>query len=268
MDSPPVPLVIVPKANFTNRATFTFSHTEMCNGLCSVLVLCGVAGACLYLLHSTNSVRVPLCTLTGKCLSKDTTAAFVHWSENLYCSGAMEQRCRLNDGYAVSPGVCYWQKQHKIHRSWLPVESADIKSSTRATLKGHRWDPLQPHWPWKGNSAFRYFGRVAASRCLRGKHVILAGDSTTRDTFYELVTVPPPTSTLVLILYIITLESRHPLVGRWPDTAATLCATYGMIAGSTGPTVPTRQRIPVGQQPTVRAGAEATNANLAFATCE
>jgi hypothetical protein len=43
-----------------------------------------------------------------------------------------------------------------------------------------RWDPLR-----KGVGGFRYFGREEAERCVRGKRIHLAGDSTTRDTFYE-----------------------------------------------------------------------------------
>ena len=96
--------------------------------------------------------------------------------------------------------MCHWQKQHAQHR-WLPVEAADMNTTKRPTFMGHRWDPLQPHGPRSGESGergesgksgFRYFGRDAASKCLQGKRVLVAGDSTTRDTFYELVTVPPP----------------------------------------------------------------------------
>ena len=126
-----------------------------------------------------------------------TGTAFTRWSDNLYCSGASGQSCRLPNGREVLAGMCHWRKQHAPHR-WLPVEEADMNVTNRPTFVGHRWDPLRPHGPRSGESSgesgesgFRHFGRDEASRCLQGKRVLVAGDSTTRDTFYELVTVPP-----------------------------------------------------------------------------
>ena len=125
-----------------------------------------------------------------------TGTAFTRWSDNLYCSGASGQSCRLPNAREVPAGMCHWQKQHAQHR-WLPVEEADMNVTNRAAFVGHRWDPLRPHGPRRDESGesdesgFRHFGRDEASRCLQGKRVLVAGDSTTRDTFYELVTVPP-----------------------------------------------------------------------------
>ena len=138
----------------------------------------------------------PQAPLSKRRTPQGTGTAFTRWSDNLYCSGASGQSCRLANGRDVLSGMCHWQKQHAQHR-WLPVEEADMNTTKRPTFVGHRWDPLQPHGPRSGESGesdqsgFRYFGRDAASRCLQGKRVLVAGDSTTRDTFYELVTVPP-----------------------------------------------------------------------------
>ena len=52
----------------------------------------------------------------------------------------------------------------------------------RSSWQGQRWDPLLPHWPKSSESGFRYFGRQAAHDCLEGKRILVAGDSTTRDT--------------------------------------------------------------------------------------
>ena len=159
-------------------------------------------------LFFTEPLRPPPRALSKRHATQGTGTAFTRWSDNLYCSGASGQSCRLANGRDVPPGMCHWQKQHAQHR-WLPVEEADMNTTKRPTFVGHRWDPLQPHGPRRGKSGesgetgesgengesgesgFRYFGRDAASRCLQGKRVLVAGDSTTRDTFYELVTVPP-----------------------------------------------------------------------------
>ena len=153
-------------------------------------------------LFFTEPLRPPPRALSKRHAPQGTGTAFTRWSDNLYCSGASGQSCRLANGRDVPPGMCHWQKQHAQHR-WLPVEEADMNTTKRPTFVGHRWDPLQPHGLRRGESresresreggesGFRYFGRDAASRCLQGKRVLVAGDSTTRDTFYELVTVPP-----------------------------------------------------------------------------
>ena len=101
----------------------------------------------------------------------------------------------MPDGRDVLAGECHWHKQLSPNR-WQPVKAADMNTTKRPSFAGHRWDPLQPPHESQSSvqsseSGFRYFGREAASRCLLGKRVLVAGDSTTRDTFYELVTVPP-----------------------------------------------------------------------------
>ena len=205
-----------------------------------------------------------------------TGTAFTRWSDNLYCSGASGQSCRLPNGREVLAGMCHWQKQHAPHR-WLPVEEADMNVTNRPTFVGHRWDPLRPHGPRSGESSgesgesgFRHFGRDEASRCLQGKRVLVAGDSTTRDTFYELVTVPPASPLCRAVGSQDSSVARpHPAPGRWPDTAARSCATCRTRAGRTGPTAPTRRATPVGRWPTARAGAwvTTTSASPACVTC-
>jgi hypothetical protein len=157
----------------------------------------GAMGALLGFFSTTPPLPPPpQAPLSKRRTPQGTGTAFTRWSDNLYCSGASGQSCRLANGRDVLSGMCHWQKQHAQHR-WLPVEEADMNTTKRPTFVGHRWDPLQPHGPRSGESGesdqsgFRYFGRDAASRCLQGKRVLVAGDSTTRDTFYELVTVPP-----------------------------------------------------------------------------
>lgn len=155
----------------------------------------GAMGALLGFFSTTPPLPPPpQAPLSKRRTPQGTGTAFTRWSDNLYCSGASGQSCRLANGRDVLSGMCHWQKQHAQHR-WLPVEEADMNTTKRPTFVGHRWDPLQPHGPRSGESGesdqsgFRYFGRDAASRCLQGKRVLVAGDSTTRDTFYELVTV-------------------------------------------------------------------------------
>jgi hypothetical protein len=53
-------------------------------------------------------------------------------------------------------------------------------SSIISRWPSDRWDPVAAHIP-----GFRYFDAKAAQSCVRGKRVMIAGDSTTRDTFYE-----------------------------------------------------------------------------------
>lgn len=50
-----------------------------------------------------------------------------------------------------------------------------------------RWDPLLIHS--SDEIGYRYFDRDAAAECVRHKRIFVAGDSTTRDTFYEFLAV-------------------------------------------------------------------------------
>ena len=109
-------------------------------------------------------------------------SAFRHFSTQLYCSGAEEQRCP--DGSPA--GTCYWHRPSNL-AGFRPVVAADANQSwpERSRLyPSDRWDPTR-----SGATGFRYFGKEAAAKCVRGKRIHFAGDSTTRDTFYEFAAV-------------------------------------------------------------------------------
>jgi hypothetical protein len=103
-------------------------------------------------------------------------STFRHFAAQLYCSGAEEQRCP--DGRQA--GVCNWFRSGS---QLIPIVDADVNrswSENSRRFSSDRWDPVRA-----GASGFRYFDRDAAASCVRGKRIHLAGDSTTRDTFYE-----------------------------------------------------------------------------------
>jgi len=105
---------------------------------------------------------------------------FEQLSTQLYCAGAMEQLCRV-DGRAVWPGHCHWLRSP----DWLPTTERDMRRETRARWPNDRFNP-------RGRGVaggYRYFGPEAAAACARGHRILVAGDSTTRDTFYELMAV-------------------------------------------------------------------------------
>ena len=121
----------------------------------------------------------------------------MRFSAQLFCSGAMEQRCNLGHNMTSTAGACLWYKQ-----SGKSVREVDMNrsiSESHATTIVRRWpsdawDPVAAGMP-----GFRYFGPKAAEACVRGKRVMIAGDSTTRDTFYE---------------FALVVRSRQPTRGR------------------------------------------------------
>lgn len=103
---------------------------------------------------------------------------FRRWAETLYCTGAEEEKCPLANGTRVRPGQCNWQKH--VGSEWVSVPEADM--ADRAHLpwwNAHRWEP-------PAESGYRHFDREAAAACVRAKRLLVAGDSTSRDTFYML----------------------------------------------------------------------------------
>lgn len=70
------------------------------------------------------------------------------------------------------------------------LSEADVnKTSERANLiqrrmPSDRWDPVLA-----GSKGFRYFDKAAAAACVASKRIHIAGDSTSRDTFYEFLAV-------------------------------------------------------------------------------
>lgn len=95
--------------------------------------------------------------------------AFLRFSEQLYCAGAEERRCPLPNGGRTEAGSCYWRST--TNRTSLPRPTDE-------------WDPEEV-----GAGGYRRIRRSEANECAHGKRVLLLGDSTTRDTFYELSAV-------------------------------------------------------------------------------
>lgn len=105
---------------------------------------------------------------------------FEDFSAQLYCAGASEQLCRVN-GAPVASGVCHWRLP-----AGASVTVDDINTAAgKLRMASDRWDPRTDGIPGE----FRKYGPLAASECVRGRRLLIAGDSTTRDTFYELLAV-------------------------------------------------------------------------------
>uniref|UniRef100_A0A7S4BGA5 Uncharacterized protein n=1 Tax=Chrysotila carterae TaxID=13221 RepID=A0A7S4BGA5_CHRCT len=124
--------------------------------------------------------------------ARSAALKFRSFSEQLYCSGAEAGICAPFGSQSFSAGECYWHKQVSDGK-WVPVNAAEVVDSTvdngkmKARFKYDRWDPLL--FPDVAGTGYRYFGREEAARCLRHKHIMVAGDSTARDTFYTLMNV-------------------------------------------------------------------------------
>lgn len=102
-----------------------------------------------------------------------------HFATQMYCAGAEKQRCP--DG--TEAGHCMW-----FTRGMRPVTAHEMNRSdwerVARRLSSDRWDPVRSNV--KG---FHYFDKAAAAACLAGKRIHISGDSTARDTFYELLAV-------------------------------------------------------------------------------
>jgi hypothetical protein len=107
---------------------------------------------------------------------------FERLAAQLYCAGAMDQACPGGK----SAGQCNWLKAP----SWTPVSAAEVSKDESVwarnakRLASDRWDPRNA---W--GSDFRLFNPESAAKCVRGKRFLIAGDSTTRDTYYEFMAV-------------------------------------------------------------------------------
>ena len=117
-----------------------------------------------------------------------TASRFRRFSAQLYCSGAEENACATPAG-RQSAGQCFWFKGSGTN--WQPLAASEVVhpnedgGKAKARFPADRWDPLLA--PGADKTGYRYFGREEAAHCLRHKRVLVAGDSTTRDTFYELM---------------------------------------------------------------------------------
>lgn len=117
---------------------------------------------------------------------KQHDAGFRHFSNALYCAGAEEQRCP--NGQLA--GTCNWFKDERGALSAVTVADMNRTISEAAAARVNRRMPSDRFDPTRaGEKHFRYFGRDEAATCVRGKRVLFAGDSTTRDTFYEFMAV-------------------------------------------------------------------------------
>jgi len=105
---------------------------------------------------------------------------FEHFSTQLYCSGATEQLCRV-DGEAVASGQCYWRRSP----DWRATTLDDVNVTNKPRFPRDRWDPREA----TDAKGFHKYGPESAAACARGRRILVAGDSTTRDTFYELLAV-------------------------------------------------------------------------------
>lgn len=147
---------------------------------------------------------------------------FRQFSANLYCAGAEEQRCPTGE----PPGICYWQRPD-ARGQLTPLVTADANRSWNENVRLYprdRWDPLR-----KGVGGFRYFGREEAERCVRGKRIHLAGDSTTRDTFYEFAAAaghPMFTDTAMGIWKDGTYEPTSPITSGGKDRTGECLGNY------------------------------------------
>ena len=109
---------------------------------------------------------------------------FERWSDSLYCSGTEELRCAASAlGESAVPGQCFWFMPGP-NGSLAPVRAREMSDKALALQKfAAQWRP-----ELAGAPGFRQFRRDDAVACLRGRRVLLLGDSQTRDTFLQLTT--------------------------------------------------------------------------------
>jgi len=100
------------------------------------------------------------------------------FSAQLYCSGSEEQACPNGQ----KAGICYWFKKGS-GKKLVPLTRAD-ENRSRTLGAADQWDPKRA-----GVASHHYFNKSSAAACLSGKRIHIAGDSTSRDTFYELMAV-------------------------------------------------------------------------------
>ena len=115
----------------------------------------------------------------GGVFSTKQLSEFGEFSAQLYCSGATEQVCRVK-GVSVPAGQCHWKRAP----DWLAATDQDMARSHAVRWQHDRWDPHSTGVP-----GFHKYGRDEAFACMRGRRVLVAGDSTSRDTFYEFLAV-------------------------------------------------------------------------------
>jgi hypothetical protein len=105
--------------------------------------------------------------------------SFHHFADQLYCSGAEERLCALpHQAVRTHPGECLW-----FTSEMRAVTHADMDESKRGRWFSDKWDAVRAGAVTA--DALRTFDRAATSACLKRRHVLILGESTTRDLFYE-----------------------------------------------------------------------------------
>ena len=122
--------------------------------------------------------------------------SFRHFSDQLYCSGSEERLCALpHSTTRTHPGECLWFTPEK-----KAVAPADMVEAQRGRWSRDLWDAVAAGAISAEN--FHRFDRAATAKCLRDQHVLILGESTTRDLFFEFTTlagIRPPPGALSLI---------------------------------------------------------------------
>ena len=111
---------------------------------------------------------------------------FRSFNDQLYCSGAVERKCRLRNGTTWEAGNCFYDYIDTATRLKRHVFDGLFDRDTRLQTKQHTFDPNS--WGVH-HKAYHHFDAERARNCVKNKNVFIAGDSTTRDTFYEFAAV-------------------------------------------------------------------------------
>ena len=168
--------------------------------------------------------------------SPPTDAAFARFSAQLYCSGAEEQQCALPSGVRAPSGRCHWWRRTADDDGFVPLWEGSGANSSAAPL--HDGNSVGQHDRWMPADApgYRRMGANESRQCVRGKRLLLVGDSTTRDTFHALLAAAGRPIWRELEL------RRHPWIGSaWaPPAPFTTRAVdkYGVCGGDQTATPP------------------------------
>jgi len=99
------------------------------------------------------------------------------FSAGLYCGG-VDRHCPLPGGRRGRPGECFWLRQEES--TWRAVVAADLENRSMDPDQD-RWDPAA-----YGQKGFHRLDKHEAARCLRGRRILVVGDSTTREVYTAL----------------------------------------------------------------------------------
>ena len=105
---------------------------------------------------------------------------FTQFADNLYCSGSEERLCVLPHAAPQPnlPGECLWFDGSK------PLTHEDMSRSLEKRWPKDRWDAVAAGAVSADH--FKHYDKAAAASCLDQQHVVVLGESTTRDLFSEL----------------------------------------------------------------------------------